>query len=202
MKLMAIVGSPRKGSNTDILIDQVIAGVRSKREVEVEKVYLYEENLKYCTACGAHSVLGGSKECPLDDDMKGILQRMKGADAFILGSPNHGRTITAAMTNLIARMMPLLHFDITYDDQGTPIGATTTSDIGGKKVVSVISQGDPWPSSSVLVMKILDDNIKDFKLVKVGEILSMNNLKRGQVKDNKEDMDLAFAQGVRLAIRT
>jgi multimeric flavodoxin WrbA len=202
MKLLAFVGSPRKGSNTDLLIDQVIAGVKSKREVEVEKVYLYEENLKYCTACGAHSVLGGKKECPLGDDMKGILKRMKEADAFIFSSPNHGRTISAAMTNFIARMMPLLHFDVQYDEKGTPIGADVSSDIGGKKVVTVISQGDPWPSSSVLVMKILDDNIKDFRLVKVGEVLSMNNLKKAQVKDNKEDMKLAFTQGVRLAVRT
>ena len=47
---------------------------------------------KYCTGCGAHSVLQGSKDCPLGDDMDGILERMQAADAFIFGTPNHGRT--------------------------------------------------------------------------------------------------------------
>lgn len=199
MKIMAIVGSPRKGSNTDLLIDQVIAGVTSKKDVAVEKVYIYDADIKYCTGCMAHTVLGGSKECPLDDDMKVILKKMKAADAFIFGTPNHGRTISAGLTNFICRLFPVNHWNITRDEEGTIIDVTVSSDIAGKKVVSVISQGDPWPSSSALVMKILDDNMTDLKLKKVGEVLSMNNLHRGQVKEKKEDMDLAFAQGIRLA---
>jgi multimeric flavodoxin WrbA len=201
MKLMAFVGSPRKGSNTDILIDQVIAGVKSKREVETEKIYIYEANIQYCTGCMAHTVLGGSKECPLKDDMKGILKRMKESDAFIFGTPNHGRTISAGLTNFLCRLFPVNHWNITYDDEGTALSATVTSDLEGKKVISVISQGDPWPSSSALVMKVLDDNLKDIKLEKVGEVFSMNNLRIGDVKNKKEDMELAFAQGERLALR-
>ena len=85
MKVMAFVGSPRKGGNTDILIDKVIKGAKSKTEVEVEKIYLYDANIKYCTGCGTHTVLKGSKECPLNDDMKGILKRMEQVDAFIFG---------------------------------------------------------------------------------------------------------------------
>ena len=44
MKIMAIVGSPRKGGNTDLLIDKVIEGAKSAGEVEVEKVYIYESD--------------------------------------------------------------------------------------------------------------------------------------------------------------
>ena len=38
VKIMAIMGSPRKGSNVDILIDKVIEGVKSKTEVDLEKI--------------------------------------------------------------------------------------------------------------------------------------------------------------------
>ena len=65
MKIMAFVGSPRKGSNTDLLIDQVIEGAKSASAVEVEKVYIYDADIKYCAGCGAHSILQGSKDCPL-----------------------------------------------------------------------------------------------------------------------------------------
>ena len=41
MKIMAFVGSPRKGSNVDILVDKVIEGAQSKTAVEIEKIYLY-----------------------------------------------------------------------------------------------------------------------------------------------------------------
>jgi len=197
---MAFVGSPRKGGNTDTLIDKVIEGARSKTTVEVEKIYLYEANIKYCTACGLHTVLKGSKECPLDDDMKGILKRMEQADAFIFGSPNHGRTISAAMTNFIARMMPLLKMEVTRDTSGTIIDAKSKPLVQGKRAVMVVSQGDPWPTSSSLVLKILDDNIKDFQMRKVGEVFSMFNLEMGAVKNKKPDLDQAFAMGVRLAM--
>jgi len=96
---MAIVGSPRKGSNVDILIDRVIEGAKSKTDVDVEKVYIYESDIKYCTGCGAHSILQGAKDCPLEDDMADILKRMQKADVLIFGSPNHGRTISAGLTN-------------------------------------------------------------------------------------------------------
>jgi multimeric flavodoxin WrbA len=200
MKLMAFVGSPRKRGNTDTLIDKVIEGAKSNAAVEVEKIYLYDANIKYCNACGAHTVLKGSKECPLDDDMKGILERMEQADAFILGSPNHGRTISAAMTNFIARMMPLLNMQVTRDASGTIIDAETKPLVKGKKAVMVVSQGDPWPTSSSLVLKILDDNIKDFQMKKTGEVFSMFNLELDSVRTKKDDLDQAFATGVRLAM--
>jgi len=200
MKVMAFVGSPRKQGNTDILIDKVIEGVKSKADAEVEKIYLYEANIKYCNGCGAHTVLGGSKDCPLGDDMQGILERMVQADGFILGSPNHGRTISAGMTNFLARMMPLLKMEVKRDASGTIIDAQSKPLIRGKKAVMVVSQGDPWASSSALVLKILDDNIKDFQLKKVGEVFSMFNLHKGEVSKKQADLDQAFGMGVRLGM--
>jgi len=200
MKLMAFVGSPRKGSNTDILVDQVIAGAASRAEVESEKLYLYELDIKYCNACGAHTVFQGGKDCPLSDDMGPVLERMQQADAFIFASPNHGRTISAAMTNFFARMMPLLKMHVEYDAQGTIVHAEARPLIKGKKAVSVVSQGDFSPSSSALALMVLDANMRDFHLQKVGEILSTGNLQRAQVRDNEADLARAFAIGERLAM--
>lgn len=199
MKIMAIVGSPRKGSNTDILIDKVIEGAQSKTDVELEKIYLYEANIKYCNGCGAHSILQGSKDCPLPDDMAGILKRMQEADGFIFGSPNHGRTISAGMTNFFSRMMPLLKMHVERDDAGNIVHAEARPLIRGKKAVIVVSQGDNVASSSALVLLILEANLRDFHLRKVGEVFSMFNLNRAQVKDKADDLNTAFAAGVRLA---
>jgi multimeric flavodoxin WrbA len=132
--------------------------------------------------------------------MAGILERMVQADAFIFGSPNHGRTITAGMTNFLARMMPLLKMEVRRDDSGTIIDAQSKPLIRGKKAVMVVSQGDPWPTSSSLVLKILDDNIKDFQLKKVGEVFSMFNLQKGEVSKKQNDLDQAFATGARLGM--
>jgi multimeric flavodoxin WrbA len=200
MKIMAIVGSPRKGSNVDILIDKVLEGVKSKTDVEVEKVYIYESDIKYCTGCGAHSILQGAKDCPLGDDMDGILKRMQQADAFIFGSPNHGRTISAGLTNFFSRMMPMLKMQIERDDDGNIIHAETKPLIQGKKAVTVVSQGDFAASSSALLMMVLDANLRDFHLRKVGEVFSTGNLKRAQVKEKEADLKFAFETGARIAI--
>jgi multimeric flavodoxin WrbA len=199
MKIMAFVGSPRKGSNTDILIDKVIEGARSKADIEVEKIYIYDADIKYCTGCGAHSVLQSSKDCPLKDDMDGILKRMQEADGFIFGTPNHGRTISAGLTNFFSRMMPMLKMHVERDDAGNIVHAESRPLIRGKKAVIVVSQGDNVASSSTLVLLILEANLRDFQLRKVGEVFSMFNLQRAQVKDKPADLNTAFTTGVRLA---
>ena len=199
MKIMAFVGSPRKGSNVDTLTDKVIEGAQTRAEVEIEKIYLYEKDIQYCTGCGAHTVFQGGKDCPIKDDMAGILQRMQSADAFIFGSPNHGRTISAGMTNFFARMMPLLKMHVERDAAGNIVHAEARPLTRGKKAVIVVSQGDFAASSSALVLMVLDANLRDFQLRKVGEVFSTGNLQRAQVKDKLDDLNQAFATGARLA---
>jgi multimeric flavodoxin WrbA len=199
MKVMAFVGSPRKGSNVDILMDKVIEGAQSKTDVEVEKIYLYKADIKNCNACGLCSPLMGSKDCPIDDDMPGILNRMLEADAYIFGTPNHVHTMTSAMTNFWARLQPLGKMEVIRDDSGKIIGGKSKPLIMGKKAVMVVSQGDFSPSASALLLRVLDSNIKDFQLKKIGEVFSTGNLEKAQVKNNENDLTLAFTIGQRLA---
>ena len=199
MKIMAFVGSPRKGSNVDILMDKVIEGAQSKTDVEVEKIYLYKADIKNCNACGLCSPLMGSKDCPINDDMPGILNRMLEADAYIFGTPNHVHTMTSAMTNFWARLQPLGKMEVIRDDSGKIIGGKSKPLIMGKKAVMVVSQGDFSPSASALLLRVLDSNIKDFQLKKIGEVFSTGNLEKAQVKNNENDLTLAFTIGQRLA---
>ena len=143
-------------------------------------------------------MLFGSKECPFKDDMPGILERMIAADAFIFGTPNHCRTISAGMVNFFSRMMPILKMEVEKDEQGNIIHAEANPLIKNKKAMTVISQGDFSPSSSALVYLVLDSNLRDFQLRKVGEVISTGNLHRVNVKDKKEDLQKAFDAGVRL----
>ena len=199
MKIMAFVGSPRKNSNVDTLMDKVIEGVKSRTDAEAEKIYLYKADIKNCNACGLCSPLMGSKDCPIDDDMPGILNRMLEADAYIFGTPNHVHTMTSAMTNFWARLQPLGKMEVIRDDSGKIIGGKSKPLIMGKKAVMVVSQGDFSPSASALLLRVLDSNIKDFQLKKIGEVFSTGNLEKAQVKNNENDLTLAFTIGQRLA---
>jgi multimeric flavodoxin WrbA len=48
-KIMAIIGSPRKGGNTEILTDSVIEGCKNRGPVEIEKFFVVDKNIEYCT---------------------------------------------------------------------------------------------------------------------------------------------------------
>ena len=200
MKIMAFVGSPRKGSNIDTLIDKVIEGAKSKIEAEVEKIYLYEANIKNCTGCLACTAFRGGQDCPLKDDMAGILQRMIKADMLIFGSPNHVHSMSAALTNLFCRMQPLIKMQVIKDESGKILSATATTLISGKKAVMVASQGDFSPSASALLLRALDSNLKDFRLKKVAEVFSTGNLEIANVKNKETDLQQAFEAGVKLVI--
>jgi multimeric flavodoxin WrbA len=200
MKIMAFVGSPRKGSNIDTLIDKVIEGAKSKIEAEVEKIYLYEANIKNCTGCLACTAFRGGQDCPLKDDMAGILQRMIKADMLIFGSPNHVHSMSAALTNLFCRMQPLIKMQAIKDESGKILSATATTLISGKKAVMVASQGDFSPSASALLLRALDSNLKDFRLKKVAEVFSTGNLETANVKNKEADLQQAFEAGVKLVI--
>ena len=196
MKLMAVMGSPRKGGNTDILIDKVIEGAMSKqKDLEVTKITIVDKNIGYCTGCGGHR---GGKKCTQKDDMNIILEEMEKSDAFVFGSPNHVRTASAPMINFLTRMIPLLVMNPIFDENGAIISAESTSKVAGKRVGAVVSCGDPIAFSSVIVLQTLVANFIDLKMRFVGDVLSMGNLKRGEVANKKDELDRAFSLGERL----
>ena len=200
MKLMAIIGSPRKGGNTELLINQVIAGCRSKTAVDLEKLFVVEKKIEYCTGCMSCVMPSpGTGKCVITDHRPAILQQMTNSDAFIFGTPNHMRTITAPLLNFITRMLPLLEFRAEYDSMGNRIGGEITSKLGGKKAAVVISQGEPY-FCSPLVYETLISNLHDFRLHLAGNVVSLGNLEKGQVADRKQDLENAFDLGVQLAV--
>jgi multimeric flavodoxin WrbA len=200
MRLMAIIGSPRKSGNTELLVDQVIAGCRSKTSVDLEKFLIVDKRIDYCTGCLTCIMPSpGTGRCVIEDDMAVILENMKKSDAFIFGTPNHMRTISAPLLNFLSRMLPLMVFEALYDNKGNRIGGEISTAIQDKPVAMVINQGEPYFCSS-LVYEVLENNLKDFRLLRAGNIISMNNLAKGDAGKNKGDLEKAFDLGVQLAI--
>jgi len=198
MKLMAIIGSPRKGGNTELLVDRVIEGFRSTGDVAVEKCLIVDKKIEHCTGCMTCVFPSpGTGRCMIEDDMAALLECMKASDAFIFGSPNHMRTITAPLLNFLTRMLPLLVFRVHYDEQGNRVGGEMSSKIQGKTAAMVISQGEPFFCSS-LVYEVLENNLNDFRLQRVGNIISMGNAEKGEVANKRDDLKKAFDLGVHL----
>jgi len=199
MKLMAINGSPRKGGNTEILIDNVIEGFKSKAAGEVNKFFVVDKKIEYCTGCMTCVFPPpGTRKCVIEDDMAGILEEMGECDAFIFGSPNHMHTISAPLLNFLSRMMPLFEMALEFDDKGKIIGGDISSTLKKRKSAVVISQGDPF-FSSALVYEVIKCNLADFGLKRIGDVISRANLLKGTVSEKDHDLQAAFDVGVQLA---
>ncbi len=105
MKALALVGSPRKGGNTDTLIDQVIRGAQSQdQETIVEKIYISDLDLHFCQG---DSACRKTSKCIIADDMTQVLEKIKQADILILGSPLYRGYLPGQMKIFMDRTMPL-----------------------------------------------------------------------------------------------
>ncbi len=198
MKLMAIIGSPRRGGNTETLVDKVIEGYLSKTPAEVEKIFVTEKKIGYCTGCLSCTFPPpGTKKCVIKDDMADIIVQLSSADAFIFGTPNHMRTVSAPLLIFLSRMLPIMQFLPDKDAEGRIIGGGFTSALKDKKAAMVISQGDPIFSSS-LVHAVLERNFIDFGLRRVGDVISSGNMLPGDAAKKQADLEKAFQLGAAL----
>lgn len=108
IKLTAIVGTYRKGGVVDRAVDEILASAR-EAGAETTKIYLIDKHIEFCTNCRTCTQQGGVQRghCPINDDMGGILEEIKRADALVLASPMNFGTVTAVMKRFIERLVCL-----------------------------------------------------------------------------------------------
>ena len=85
-KVIAFCASPRRGGNTDILIDEALCGARDAG-CETEKIMLQKIKLGYCIGCRKCKDKGYEGMCTVKDDMAPLYQKIMDADAVIIGFP-------------------------------------------------------------------------------------------------------------------
>jgi multimeric flavodoxin WrbA len=105
MQILALVGSPRRNGNTDLLVDQVLKGAESRGH-SGGKIYLYNYQISPCIDC--RGCKKGSFDCHLDDGMQEIYPRLEEADVIIFGTPVYWYGPTAKMKLLIDRPRPFI----------------------------------------------------------------------------------------------
>jgi multimeric flavodoxin WrbA len=104
MRILGISGSPKAGGNNDKLIGKVL-GIAEKRGFETETVFISSSLIAPCKACGACAKEGG--ECPIDDDMQTVYDKLVSADGIIISSPVYFGTMTAQLKALFDRSVLL-----------------------------------------------------------------------------------------------
>lgn len=103
MRILGIMGSPRLGGNTDLLLDAALSGARSQG-AEVEKIVVDQMNI---SPCREHYGCLEDGNCVIRDDMAALYTKLLETDAIIVASPMFFYGITAQLKALIDRCQAL-----------------------------------------------------------------------------------------------
>lgn len=98
--VLAFAGSPRRGGNSETLLDWVLAAMAQDPEVRVEKVALTDANINPCRGCNACEKLN---RCVQRDGMDVYHDRIVAADCIVLSSPIFCMGIASQAKALIDR---------------------------------------------------------------------------------------------------
>ncbi|MCK5181233.1 MAG: flavodoxin family protein [Dehalococcoidia bacterium] len=100
MKVIGIVGSPRKNGNTEMLTKHTLKAV-SEEGLDTDLIRLAGLEIKPCTACMACK---DQEICSIKDDFFPIYVKMKEADGIILASPVYYGSATSLIKALMERV--------------------------------------------------------------------------------------------------
>jgi hypothetical protein len=104
--VLGIVGSYRKGGIIDQTVSAVLAAA-AEGGVATDKVYLLDARIEFCTNCRRCTQHPGPDpgRCPLEDDMAGLIARIEGADALVLGAPVNFGNVNALTQRFLERLV-------------------------------------------------------------------------------------------------
>ncbi len=105
MKVLGLVGSPRRGGNTDLLVAEILAGA-AESGFETEKVPLYPLRIEVCVDCKACKK--GNFICAHKDDMPKLNVKLEDADVIVFGTPLYWYGPTAKTKLLLDRLRPFI----------------------------------------------------------------------------------------------
>jgi multimeric flavodoxin WrbA len=97
--VLGIYGSPRKGGNSDRLLDKALEGARSAG-AETRTLYARDLTISGCLECGGCDETG---KCVVKDDMQSVYPLLEEADIIFLASPIFFYGLTAQLKCLIDR---------------------------------------------------------------------------------------------------
>jgi multimeric flavodoxin WrbA len=103
MKVLGIMGSPRRQSNTEILLDKALEGAR-EAGAEVEKVLISKLRISPCLEIYACFKDGN---CSIKDDMQTLYDKLLQADHIVFASPIFFYGITSQAKAVVDRCQAL-----------------------------------------------------------------------------------------------
>ena len=190
-KVLGIGGSPRKGGNSDILLQHILKGVEGESIITESRqlIKMQYQGCIGCEKCRKDKICTG-----LSDDMSRLYPEIIESKGLVLVSPTHNYNITAWMKAFIDRMYCFYDFD-----DNRPRGwSSRLAGQGRKAVISAIcEQENKEDMGFTLEAMRLPLTAMGYEII--GELPVLRLFDRAKVKEENEILATAKKLGSDLA---
>ncbi|MBA7634470.1 putative NAD(P)H-dependent FMN-containing oxidoreductase YwqN [subsurface metagenome] len=177
-KILAVVGSPRRNGNTDILVSRIAEGARTKGAT-VDELYLGDFTIKECDGC--HKCWEG-EECGKNDEMCNIYPKIIQSDVIIFGTPVYWYGPTGLMKVFIDRFV---YFNPPENREK----------IKGKSAVIAVPFEEESPEMARPVVEFFEKSLAYLEMKLVGKIIVPGVGGKGDVLQKAKRLKEAYELG-------
>jgi multimeric flavodoxin WrbA len=188
MKILAVAGSPRRGGNSDTLLEQAIDGAQSAGAT-VELAILSQLDVHPCTGCESCFADG---RCVVGDDYQDLYDKVLEADAVMLASPVYFTNVSGWTKAFIDRFQCLWALRFVLK-RPVPLPA------GGKKRRAIFLATAGSPSTRFdCTLSTVRAMFSTIDATWVGSVCVNNIDQRGSVAEHPDILAQARELGARL----
>jgi len=184
MNVLGVVGSPRRGGNTHVLVAAMLDGAR-QAGAGTDLRLLGELTIGECDGC--HACWRGGP-CSKDDDMNGLYAALADSDAIIFGTPVYWYGPTALMKAFVDRFV---YFNCPEN----------RPKVRGKPAAIAVSFEEPGAETADGVVAFFEKSLQYLEMKLVGTLLVPGVTRRGEVRGSAEALERARELGESL-VRT
>lgn len=186
MKVLGILGSPRIGGNSDILLEQALAGARDVG-AETEKIVLAQKKISGCMDCGKCNASG---ICAIKDDMLEIHKKILEANALIHSCPVYFWSMTAQMKAYLDRWCAFFDAEWRWHKNYYP-------QMKGKKIGLITVCGDPNVATADPIVHSFKMTCQFTELKLIGVVMA-SAFTKGEVAQNEKVKKEAYDLGKKI----
>jgi len=178
-QVLGVVGSPRRGGNTEILVDEVLRGAKAAG-ARVEKAVLSELDIVPCDGCDA---CVDSGECITVDAMEELFAKMQDNQVWVLGTPVYWWGPSAQFKTFVDRWYAKVHHQ---EDKVL---------FKGRRVILVVPMGDEDPATARHVVGMMTDALQYVRAEFFATVLAPGASDAGDVRNYPEVLAAAYEAG-------
>lgn len=192
IQVLGIAGSPRKEGNTDLLLEQVLAGAASTGAT-VDRIVIRDLHIAPCRACEACFRKG---ICVTQDDMQQVYPRLIAADRLVFASPIQFLGVSAQAKAFIDRTQCLWARQYVLNQPVVETGKAAQRkgifiSVGG-------TRGKRLFEGAIRTVKSFFDAIQ---MRYAGELMFRSMDERGAIRNHPTALQQAFDMGLKLCDR-